>query len=206
MAPVTRDPMTITKLALTSVCTVGTMLMIGGCGNNSETEPVANIDENIAMTVPQVSFKPGSDEMTTSTLGGPVRISYRIIGTPVVGQPIAIDLRFASAIGTQAFAVSYRVNDATAMRLPESQAQTISISPTSGDEESAQQVTVVPMREGRLYLNVAATIETDTGSMSSVTAIPIQVGPAAPRELLENGERGTDENGEAIISLPAREE
>jgi hypothetical protein len=38
--------------------------------------------------------------------------------------------------------------------------------------------------------------------MSTVTAIPIQVGEA-PREIQENGTATTDENGEAIRSLPA---
>jgi hypothetical protein len=41
--------------------------------------------------------------------------------------------------------------------------------------------------------------------MSSVTAIPIQVGPAAPREILENGTVTTDDSGELIRTLPAKE-
>ena len=60
------------------------------------------------------------------------------------------------------------------------------------------------MREGRLYLNVTAAIETEDGSMSTVLAIPIQVG-AARREVQQNGEITTDENGELIRSLPASE-
>jgi hypothetical protein len=56
-----------------------------------------------------------------------------------------------------------------------------------------------------LYLNVAATIEGENGSVSSVTAIPIQVGGAL-RETQFNGEPGLDENGKAIISLPAKED
>jgi hypothetical protein len=64
-------------------------------------------------------------------------------------------------------------------------------------------VRVIPLREGRLYLNVAAEVETESGSFSSVTAVPIQVGPAV-RELQENGVVTTDENGELIRTLPAR--
>ena len=70
-----------------------------------------------------------------------------------------------------------------------------------GDVGGRQQVTVIPMREGRLYLNVSASVETETGSMSTVTAIPIQVGDA-PRELQDHGELTTDESGEAIRVLP----
>ena len=62
------------------------------------------------------------------------------------------------------------------------------------------------MREGRLYLNVAAIVETESGSMQTVTAIPIQVGPAAPREILDNGTVTRDEDGNLIRSLPAKED
>ena len=142
--------------------------------------------------------------MTTTKLQGPVRISYRIIGEPIVGQPVAIDLQFQSSLGPQPFNVSYRINDSTALEFPEAQAARATIAPSTGEEFAAQQVTVVPMREGRLYLNVAAQVQTDTGSVSSVTAVPIQVGKA-PRELLDNGTVTTDENGERIRSLPASE-
>ncbi|MCH7636948.1 MAG: hypothetical protein IIA12_04680, partial [Proteobacteria bacterium] len=158
------------------------------------------------VTAPEVSFKPGPSERIATGPRSPVTISYRIIGTPIVGQTVALDLQFESAFGNQPFKVSYRVNDPTAMQLPESQSMTVSISPSDNEGRSAQQVTVIPLREGRLYLNVAAVFETESGSVSTVTAIPIQVGPAAPRVILENGTVKTDENGQLIRTLPAKED
>ena len=81
----------------------------------------------------------------------------------------------------------------------------VSIAPTNDEEPSLHQVRVIPLREGRLFLNVSATIQSESGPISTVTAIPIQVG-AAPREVQENGEVLTDENGELIRSLPASED
>jgi hypothetical protein len=92
------------------------------------------------------------------------------------------------------------------MQMPEAQSASVSIAPSSSDEAVSRQVTVVPLREGRLYLNVAAVVETESGSMQTVIAIPIQVGAAAPRQILENGELASDENGELIRTLPAKEE
>jgi hypothetical protein len=57
-----------------------------------------------------------------------------------------------------------------------------------------------------LYLNVAAVIETADGSMQTVVAVPIQVGAAAPREIIENGTVTTDADGNLIRSLPATDE
>jgi hypothetical protein len=50
-----------------------------------------------------------------------------------------------------------------------------------------------------LFLNVSASVETDGGKVSTVTAIPIQVGPAVRQQ--EKGTVTTDENGEAIRVL-----
>ena len=178
-------------------------LFATGCGNGNIEE--SDAETTVANSVPKVTFTPGSSNNHTVKPQGPVTISYRIIGTPIVGQTVALDLQFSSALGTQPFRVSYRVNDPTAMRLPESQSLTVSVSPSDSEGRSAQQVTVIPLREGRLYLNVAAAFETESGSVSTVTAIPIQVGPAAPRVILENGTVKTDENGELIRTLPAKE-
>ncbi len=71
----------------------------------------------------------------------------------------------------------------------------------AGEPASRQQVRVIPMREGRLYLNVTAKVQTETGSLSTASAIPIQVGAAPKRITEEHGELGTDENGEAIRIL-----
>ena len=35
----------------------------------------------------------------SSELQSPVEITYRVIGTPIVGSPVALDLQFKSALG-----------------------------------------------------------------------------------------------------------
>jgi hypothetical protein len=180
------------------------------CSNGEVSNPPADTDTNAggAVSAPAVTFKPGGDGPVTSKVQSPIQISYRVIGQPVVGQPTAIDLQFSSTLGARPFNVAYRINDSTALRLPETQLARVAVSPSLEPDSrgfAAQQVTVVPLREGRLFLNVAAEIETDTGSFSSVTAVPVQVG-AAPREPEENGTVTTDDSGELIRSLPGRTE
>ena len=162
------------------------LLLLAGCGNGDVAGPDA---------------KAGLQR--SSEIKSPVQIEYTVIGTPIVGNPVAIDLRLKSLLGAQPYTVSFRVNDPTAMQFPESQSADVFISPPAGDAHSSQQVTVIPLREGRLYLNVSAVIETESGSMQTVTAIPIQVGPAEPRKILENGTVITDADGNLVRSLPA---
>ena len=134
----------------------------------------------------------------------PVAIDYRIIGTPIVGQPLAIDIEVRSLLGPQPISLRYRINDSTALELTEAQPAEVSIAPTADDLPTVQQVRLVPLREGRLFLNVAASIDVEGGQVSTAMAIPIQVG-AAPRQPGANGTLTTDENGEAVHSLPASE-
>lgn len=145
--------------------------------------------------------KPLPEAAHTVKPQGPVQISYRIVGTPIVGQPVAIELEVQSVLGPQAVTLSYRINDATAMQFPEAQAAQVSLAPSTDPSPSLQQVRIIPLREGRLYLNVSADVETESGTLSTVTAIPIEVGGASPRLPQDNGVVTTDENGEQIRVL-----
>jgi hypothetical protein len=149
--------------------------------------------------------EPGARTDQPGKIGGPVSVSYQIIGQPVVGQPLAIDLRVTSALSGQPVRVDYRIVDASALRLADSQSPYATVAAGAEVTDGNEQVRVVPLREGRLYLNVAATVDTDEGSISTVTAIPIQVGNA-PREVRENGTLKTDENGDSVRVLSGRED
>jgi hypothetical protein len=127
-------------------------------------------------------------------------MSYRIVGTPIVGSPVTIDLRVDSMLGSREVTMDYRINDLAALSLHEAQPDRVRIAPAENDRFILQRVTVVPQREGRIYLNVSASYETDEGSASAIMAVPIQVG-AGGRELEENGEVQLDEDGEAVRVL-----
>lgn len=134
----------------------------------------------------------------------PLSISYRVVGAAAVGQPVTIELQVVSSAGVQPIQVSYRVNDASMMRLADSQLPVETLSASTNESRRLQQVRVVPLREGRVYLNVSASVAGGDGNLSTVTAIPIQVG-TGPRQLIENGVRSTDAEGEAIRVLPGDE-
>jgi hypothetical protein len=167
--------------------------MLAACGTDTDSTQAADQDK-----------KTGEVGAMTAKPQGPVSIDYRIIGTPILGQPLAIDLEVTSMIGPQTITLSYRVNDSTAMEFMESQPAETTIAPSSDEGPSLQQVRLVPLREGRLFLNVSASVEIDGGTVSTSMAIPIEVGTAV-RQIEENGVITTDENGNPIHSLPASE-
>jgi hypothetical protein len=192
-----------TKLAIATAISLGLV----ACGGE-EAEKTTAVESSEASEVvtqsPDVSLKT-SDEKYDGKIaktGSPYIVSYRIIGTPVVGVPVVVELRIESNQGSQPLNLDYRINDATAMMLGESQPARVRMELAANESDFTQQVTIIPQREGRFYLNVSASFETVDGTMSTVTAIPIQVGTGT-RELQPHGEVQLDENGEAVRVLDA---
>lgn len=121
----------------------------------------------------------------------PVTIDYEIMGVPVVGMPLSINVKLRSQMDAPVSLI-YRINETTGLKFAEAQAERVSLLPVDQQIRSTEQVTVIPQREGRLFLNVSAEIETDSGKLARVMAIPIQVGA---RRLLSplTGELATGE-------------
>ena len=176
-----------------SISLIAMLMLLAGCGSDDAGAPVAD-------------HKANPDVLTSMTNKpqGPVTIDYRIIGAPIVGQPLAIDVEIKSLLGPQEITVTYRINDPTAMEFVESQPTQLSIAPTNDEAPVLQQVRLIPLREGRQFLNVAASVDVDGNTISTAIAIPIQVG-SAPRQPEDNGTLTTDETGAAIRSLPGSE-
>ena len=173
---------------------------IVACGAD-RSEPVAETVDKPASQNSKPSAPEAADGMVSiGKPGAPYRIDYNIIGTPIIGSPLTIDLNVVSTLGPQPVSIEYRINDTGAMMLAEAQPSRVDLQPAANELEMRQQVTIVPLREGRLYLNVSASFASEGGTMSTVTAIPVQVGSGG-RQLEENGRVTTDENGELIRVL-----
>jgi len=192
---------------------IATILAIAACSADddgqaarSDAMPAAESRIESPAESPAMTVKAGAEPtMTTAKISAPVAIRYRVIGEPVIGQPLTIDLSISSAFGPQQVRVDYRIVDGSALQLAESQLQYATVDAVADDAGSSEQVTVVPLREGRLYLNVAASIDTEQGAMSTVTAIPIQVGTAV-RSAEDNGELQRDASGESVRVLDGSED
>jgi hypothetical protein len=154
---------------------------------------------------PEAAAQAADAEASAGKPTAPIAIDYTVVGTPIVGQPVSINLEVSSMLPGRAVTLNYRINDARNLVFPQAQAQRVALGVLGDSDRAAQQVIVVPQREGRLYLNVSAEVETEQGTLLKSMAIPIQVG-SAPRELQTNGEVSQDADGEAIVSMPADEE
>ena len=130
----------------------------------------------------------------------PISMRYEIMSNPVVGQAVQINVSVTSAEGP--VDVRYSITDRSALQFQQGQVESLEIAdPSTG---AVQQLSVVPMREGRLYVTVSAEVQAPGGSMIRSMSIPIKVG-AAPAEATPNGEVVEGPDGQTVISLPAQE-
>ena len=187
------------KLKPFATLLIGATFLVACASEQNEQVTTVELEDKAAA----VDSKPADApryEGTIAKPGAPYSISYRIVGTAIVGSPLTIDLVIKSMAGPAPLNLAYRINDASSMLLAESQPSDIRMEAAANDDEFNQQVTVIPQREGRFYLNVSASYESEDGTMATVVAIPVQVGSGS-REMQEHGELDVDENDEPIRVL-----
>ena len=132
----------------------------------------------------------------------PISMRYEVLGKPVVGSPVAINIEFNTSGDQGPVAVHYSIVDRSALRFQQGQVESLEVDVRRGDR--TRQLAIIPQREGRLYVNVSVEIQTPDGSMIKSMAIPIQVG-SAPQKPEINGELVEGPDGETVISMPAQE-
>lgn len=133
----------------------------------------------------------------------PIELAYNVIGSAFVGEPVNIEVEVSSSVRDRAIGLEYRINDPRDLALADAQPPRVSLSAIGGAPSATRQVTVVPKREGRVYLNVSAEIETQEGSLIRAISIPLQVGPA--RGERQAGGEAEQADGGTVPSNPADE-
>ena len=175
--------------------TVISALSIAGCGDESGNSGSASIGKPAANVASGDSTSPGKPSI-------PISIDYEVLGKAIVGLPVAINVQVSASQEVGPITVQYSINDVSALRFQEGQVERRQYRNRS--ELDMQQVAVVPQREGRLYINVSAEVETAGGTIIKSMAIPIQVGNAPVQPQL-NGELKEGPDGETVISMPAQQ-
>lgn len=181
-----------------NVLSLISVVLLAACGNDAAA-PVAEVA--MVEKPAAIADKPTAQfDGAVTKIGSPFSINYKIIGTPVVGSPVAVDLRVTSTIESPQVQLSYSIPDDSSMLFHAAQPSAIDVEFAANEKWVDQRVTVIPQREGRIYLNVAASVDAADGRRMTMMAVPIQVGQGG-RDLEEQGELSTDEDGEAVRIL-----
>ena len=105
----------------------------------------------------------------------PISLGYEVIGAPIVGEPVAVAVTVESDIIDRPMTLRYRAPEADSLTFPEGQAEEVNL-PSFGDGGAqTRQITVLPQRDGRVFLTVSVSVETDTGAVVRSQSVPIDV-------------------------------
>ena len=176
-------------------------LFAAACGDSGE--PPTETASTEAM--PAAAHKAAEQGMSPGKPSPPIQIDYRVVGVPVVGQPVTVELDVRSSLAVAELRVSYQVLDESGLFLPETQAREALLTGLAAGEQRSQRINVIPQAEGRYYLNVMVEMDTAEGLMGRAASIPIQIGNVRPEPRV-NGVLQTDEQGEAVISMPEKQD
>lgn len=177
-------------------------LFVAACGDGGTPPSQASMSKDVPAAGQKTGAEPGTSPGKPSA---PIQIDYRIVGVPVVGQPVTVELDVRSSLAVAELRVSYQVLDESGLFLPETQAREALLTAIGDGERRSQRVTVIPQAEGRYYLNVLVEMDTPEGLMGKAASIPIQIGNVRPAPKL-NGELRTDAEGETVISMPEKQD
>ncbi len=100
-------------------------------------------------------------------------IDYEILAAPAVDEPLEIRLLLSGI--TSAGLIALQPGDG--VEIGQAQAQELPIA----EGVSQIVVTIVPKAIGRSYLNVILSVDDGAATQTTSLAVPVQVGPVAPR-------------------------
>ena len=152
------------KTWLTLAACIG---LIAGCG-----------DVTPAGTGTTTPAPAAGEPLAGAEQGAPMTLGYNVIGNPIVGQQVAVEITISTDLDDRPIRLSYRPAEAGSLEFPDSQSPSIEVVPVAGSPLRPQQVTVIPQRDGRVFLTVSASVDTDRGGIMKSLSVPLEVRPA----------------------------
>jgi hypothetical protein len=171
------------------------------CQDEVREEPAA-VPAAVMQTAKPGPSASGDARTSPGKPSAPISMEYEVLGNPVVGAPVQINVRISAGSEYGPVEVHYSIVDRSALTFQQGQVERLRLRET--DMDNRQQLAVIPRREGRSFVNVSAEVQTPGGVMIKSMAIPIQVG-SAPEKPQLNGELVEGPDGETVISMPAKE-
>ncbi|SVB81978.1 uncharacterized protein METZ01_LOCUS234832 [marine metagenome] len=187
-------------IKLLSTAVLMTAIVLAGCENAGNSEDITSGVAEGTKTPEQKAGKRAGDGTSPGKPTAPISISYDILNKPIVGSPVQVRVHVRSRQGP--VNVRYSINDQSALMFKEGQVESLEIADPTKREP--REVSVIPLREGRSYVNVSVEVDTPRGLMIRSMSVPIKVG-SAPMQPNDNGERKEGPGGETVISMPAQE-
>ena len=104
-----------------------------------------------------------------------ISIDYEVLNTPKVNEIVLVNLVVDPADKTEMIHLNYQIMINEDLKFNENQLQDIKISPKSDGSVHEQQISLIPLRKGRVFFVVSATINYQKKTVTKTLSIPLNV-------------------------------
>ena len=131
-----------------------------GCGNQDEGDIYhdikpeqidSNFDENI------------------------ISIDYEILNTPKINETVLVNLLISSVDKTKDMHLRYQIMIEEDLKFNENQLRDIKLTPKMDGTDHNLQISMTPLRKGRVFFVISATIDYKKKSVTKTLSIPLNV-------------------------------
>ena len=104
-----------------------------------------------------------------------ISIDYEILNTPKINETLLVNLLISSADKTEEIHLSYQITIEEDLKFNENQLRDIKLNPKMGGTDHNLQISLIPLRKGRVFFVISATINYEKKSLAKTLSIPLNV-------------------------------
>ena len=104
-----------------------------------------------------------------------ISIDYEILNTPKINETVLVNLLISSADKTEEIHLRYQITIEEDLKFNENQLRDIKLTPKMDGTDHNLQISLIPMRKGRVFFVISATINYEKKSVAKTLSIPLNV-------------------------------
>ena len=104
-----------------------------------------------------------------------ISIDYEILNTPKINETLLVNLLISSADKTEEIHLSYQIMIEEDLKFNENQLRDIKLTPKMDGTDHNLQISMTPLRKGRVFFVISATINYKKKSVTKTLSIPLNV-------------------------------
>ena len=104
-----------------------------------------------------------------------ISIDYEILNTPKINETVLVNLLIGSSDKTKEIHLRYQITIEEDLKFNENQLRDIKLTPKMDGTDHNLQISLIPMRKGRVFFVISATINYEKKSVAKTLSIPLNV-------------------------------
>ena len=104
-----------------------------------------------------------------------ISIDYEILNTPKINETVLVNLSISSADRTEEIHLRYQITIEEDLKFNENQLRDIKLTPKMDGTNHNLQISLIPLRKGRVFFVISATINFEKKSVGKTLSIPLNV-------------------------------